>query len=123
MMPRRSDPKLRVQSDKLLIVEGTDDENLLVACLKHWSIEGFQVMPVGGKTKLKAGLDTTLASARVENVEILAIGIMRDADDSPIEAFNSVSNALAQVKLPAPPVSGGDHPWATSCGGVHFPRL
>lgn len=106
MMRQRSDPKLRVQSDRLLIVEGTDDENILVACLNRWSIEGFQVMPVGGKTYIKSGLENTLASARVEHIEISAIGIMRDADDDPSGAFDSVTSALGQVKLPAPPSSG-----------------
>ena len=58
MMRQRYEPRLRVQSDRLLIVEGTDDENLLIAGLKLWSIEGFQVLPVGGKNLYKNRIGT-----------------------------------------------------------------
>jgi hypothetical protein len=106
MIRQRSDPKLRVESDKLLIVEGIDDKNIVEACLKWWSIEGFQVMQVGGKTNLKDGLESTLAGARVEHVDISAIGIMRDADDNASGAFDSVNRVLGQFELPAPLYSG-----------------
>jgi hypothetical protein len=70
--------------------------------IDRWSIAGLQVLPVGGKYGFKSGLEATLANARARNLELLAIGILRDADDDPGLAFASVSDTLRTIRLPVP---------------------
>lgn len=101
-MPEHPEVGLTVATGRLVLVEGRDEVNLLGAMVNRWSIAGLQMLPVGGKYGFKSGLEATLANARVRSVELLAIGILRDADDNPGGAFASVSGTLRTFGLPAP---------------------
>lgn len=85
---------------KLLIVEGADDEGFFKALLKDLGINNVQVAPIGGKTKTRPNL---MAISKDPNFsKINAIGIIRDADEDPKGALQSVRDALSAAGLPSP---------------------
>ncbi len=91
-----------VKSDRLLLVEGMDEVNLIEAMLRRWNIGGVQVIEVGGKFGFRTGLEAVMEDAMARGINLSAIGIMRDADDSPARALQSVTDALGSLDLAAP---------------------
>jgi hypothetical protein len=100
------------QRKNLVIVEGVDDQALLVALIKHLSLAEFQVHEVGGKSnwyrKVRA---IVLDDSFRDNVE--RVGFVRDADQSGRDSWSSCVNSIRSVGL-APPthpnqLSEGDH--------------
>ena len=98
--------ELAVDKSRLLLVEGKDEVNLFDTMISRWSIEDLQVLGVGGKYSFKARLEAVLANARSRNIQLFAIGILRDADDDPAAAMQSVSGTLRTLGLPGPQSSG-----------------
>jgi len=105
-MPALPESGTTVASSRLVLVEGKDEVNLFSTMIKRWSIGGLQVLDVVGKTNFRPRLDATLANARAQNVRLSAIGIVRDADDNPTGAFESIANTLQTFELPVPQPSG-----------------
>jgi len=91
---------LKISQRKLLLVEGKEDERFFAALIEHLCLVQIQVIPFGGKPKLGPFLRALVMDSSFDAVE--SIGIVRDSDTSPDSAFQSVSTALAQCKLPAP---------------------
>lgn len=104
MTPANGDHTLR--SDRLLLVEGKDEVNLTAEMLRSWSIGGVQVIGVGGKDKFKSEIDALMSFARSKGLRLSAIGVVRDADDSPNNALKSITGALRSLSLPAPTSHG-----------------
>ncbi len=108
-------PRLEVRSDRLLLVEGRDEENLFEALLRHCfgpaTSEDIQIIPAGGKHSFRKNLAAIAAAARARST-LRAIGAVRDADDDAGSAFQSVCDALRHVGYEPPAahgeVSGGD---------------
>ena len=92
----------KLTSNRLLLVEGRDEENLLHAMLEHWGIDSVQITGIGGRSGFNSKLDAVLAQARATNLQLAALGVMLDADDSPQDAMKSVVNALQSSGLPVP---------------------
>jgi hypothetical protein len=63
-------------------------------------LEDIQVMPIGGKTLLRDNLVALVKQHMFPTVTSLVI--VRDADDNPVSAFQSVRDALLNAQLPAP---------------------
>jgi len=105
-MPAQPEAGLTVATGRLVLVEGKDEVNLFNTMINRWSIGGLQVLDVVGKTNFRPRLDATLADARAKNVQLSAIGILRDADDNATRAFESISNTLQTFDLPVPQSSG-----------------
>ena len=93
-------------SDRLLLVEGSDEVNITSKMLSKWNIVGIQVIDIGGKDSFKPSLEALLSQAKSKDIELCAVGIMRDADNSPQSAFQSVRNSLGSVSLPTPDSHG-----------------
>ena len=93
--------KIEVISPYLLIVEGKDEELFFEALMKNLGLTDIQILPIGGKTKLKENL-RHLVNKVPDFDMVTSLGIVRDADDDPKAAFQSVSDALKKVKLPVP---------------------
>jgi len=105
----------RLTQPKLLIVEGKDEQfffDALLAAMGHRS--DVQICPQGGKDKLARYIRTLTQTPGFDDQanKVNAIGIVRDADDNPDAAFQSISNALKDGNLPVPPhpmqLAGGD---------------
>ncbi len=60
--------------------------------MKHSRIAGFDIRDVGGKDKFKKKLPALVQATGFADVEILAV--IRDADNDPDAAFDSVRNVL-----------------------------
>ena len=93
-------------SDRVLLVEGQDEVNLTTKMLCQWQIGGISVLRIGGKYSFRSNLEAVLSKARSEGLELSAIGVMRDADNSPIGALQSVADSLRSAGLSAPDSQG-----------------
>ena len=89
-----------ITKHKLLIVEGTDEQNFFKAFLRHLSLDDIQVMNMRGKSKIRAKLRALTLAPNFSDVT--SLGIIRDADDEPSGAFQSVCDALKGAGLVAP---------------------
>lgn len=110
----------RVESDRLVLVEGKDEVNLFEAMINRWSILGLQVMDVGGERQFHSRLEATLANSRSRNISLSAIAVLRDADDDAQAALASVSDALRELALPVPS-AGNFLPGSPSVGVFILP--
>jgi hypothetical protein len=85
---------------KLLIGEGKEEVDFFTAFLTHLNIRDIQVEQYGGKQGLKSYLRTLVV--RPGYLDIVSLGITRDADNSAQSAFQSVCNSLNRASLPVP---------------------
>jgi hypothetical protein len=91
---------LEIKKPKLLLVEGKEDVRFFKALLKHMLIDSVQVEETQGKTKLPNFIKTLPLAPNYENVE--SIAAVRDADDNPDGALQSVSNAFKSAGMNCP---------------------
>ncbi|MCY4503942.1 MAG: hypothetical protein OXE57_20640 [Alphaproteobacteria bacterium] len=125
-------PRLEIRSDRLLLVEGRDEENLFEALLRHCfgpaASEDIQIIPAGGKHRFRKNLTAIAAAARARPT-LRAVGAIRDADDNALSAFQSVCDALrhagydppsahGQVSVGDPPVGVFILPDGTGAGAI-----
>ncbi len=93
-----------IKEEKLLIVDGKDEENFFQALFKKKDIRGVQIVPAEGKDNFDTELSANIKATGSENLKSLAL--LRDADQSAKNAFESVRSALKNNKLPSPMKSG-----------------
>ncbi len=101
----------RVTSDVLLLVEGQDEVNLLAALLKDVPRRGaaasaIQILAAGGRTRFRKELKALVVEVERSGRSLRAVGILRDADENPAAAFQSVSDAVRAAGLTPPPKHG-----------------
>ena len=89
-----------MEKRKQLLVEGRDEEGFFGALLKHLGIDDIEVRNYGGKENLKRFLNVFVISTGFDQVQ--SIGIVRDADNSAVSAFQSIQGSLHSVNLPTP---------------------
>ncbi len=83
------------------------------AFIAHLRLQGVQVVSTEGKAKLRAMLKAITETAPSD---LLSVTVVRDADDDPDAAFQSVQDALraAGLAVPAAPsLSAGERPRVT----------
>lgn len=95
---------------KILLVEGKDEVSLFNQMLSDLHLgDDIQVIQVGGKYKFSENL---LALQKTSGFrKVTSIGIVRDADNNPQGAFQSICYILHRINLPEPtnpldPVNG-----------------
>lgn len=91
---------IEILKENLVLVEGHDEKLFFEALLRHMGINSIQVLPIAGKDNLRPILKMLVASPRFS--EVVSLGIVRDADNNPQGAFQSVCGALEIVNLPVP---------------------
>lgn len=89
-----------IEERHLLIVEGIDDALFCEAFIRRLNLCAIEIWPIGGKTNLKRNLGLLKKLSGFAGV--IALGIIRDADDNPWGAFESVCQALKECDLPVP---------------------
>ena len=102
---------IEITQPSLLVVEGREEELFFGALIKHLGLQHIQVMGVGGKTNLRRNLKALTLSPRF--AQVISLGVVRDANNNPGAAFQSVRDALHAVNLPAPEralMPAGDSP-------------
>jgi hypothetical protein len=96
---------------KLLIGEGKEEVDFFTAFLTHLNISNVQVEQYQGKQGLASYLRTLVV--RPGYLNVVSLGITRDADNSAQSAFQSVCGSLQRASLPVPSQPGevvGDNP-------------
>ncbi len=104
------EPRLRLESDRLLLVEGKDEVNLFRALIKHrfaMGESGIQVIDAGGKVKFPENMQAIQVAAQARPT-IRSIGVVRDADENPDGAFQSVCHHLRNTEF-RPPKQHASH--------------
>lgn len=93
-----------VKKERVLLVEGRDELNYFTALLKFIHLEDHvQIIEIGGKDKF---LDTFPAFLNLPGFnQITAYAIIRDADDSHINTYESIKGLLKKYGQPCPPHS------------------
>jgi hypothetical protein len=91
---------VEIIKSKILIVEGEDEKRFLNSLLSCLSITNIQILPIGGKTLIRQNLKALLLTTNFNYINTL--GIIRDADNDPAGAFQSVCDAIRKINLVAP---------------------
>jgi hypothetical protein len=97
---------------KQLLVEGRDAVAFFRALLKHLDLSEVQIQDFGGISELRPFLKA-LSNEPGFWGKITSLGIIRDAENNPQGAFQSVRDSLLAANLPAPAktvVSTGANP-------------
>ncbi|HLP91736.1 MAG TPA: DUF3226 domain-containing protein [Nostocaceae cyanobacterium] len=89
-----------ISKSKLLIGEGKDEVLFFNKLLEHLNINDIQVEPYNGTDKLGNYLRNL--SLRPGYRELISLGVIRDADLSANNTFDSVCGMLKNAKLPVP---------------------
>lgn len=103
-----------ITQPKLLLVEGKDEVGFFSVLKGELHLEDLHVRSVGGKTRFRDRLKVLIEGSGHE--VLTSLGIVRDADNNPTGAFDSICGALEAVGLPVPPAplqSVGDDPRVT----------
>ena len=121
MMPldAKSGQKFLIKADRLLLVEGKDEVNLLGKlikdCLKGDGY-GIQILDVGSKDNFKPNLEAIKTAAQ-SGPTLRSIGIVRDADKYAKRSFQSVCGSLRSAGY-EPPAAHAEFSDATPSIGV-----
>ena len=98
-------PKIELMADRLLLVEGKDEVNLLGRlikdCLKDDG-QGIQILDVGSKDNFRPNLRGIKVAAQARPT-LRSIGVIRDADDNANGSFDSVCGSLRSAGYEPPP--------------------
>lgn len=98
--PELSIPDMIVK-DKIVFVEGPDDEHFIKAVMKHLRIhEDVQIIRTGGVTQFPQKFQAKTKESNFKKVRNIAIII--DADSSKDGAFKMVKKTLVTNNFPAP---------------------
>ena len=83
-------PKRKILSDRLLLVEGKDEENLFDALIRRCfgAEPELQVIAAGGRDKFPTNLEA-IHTAALARPTLRAIGVVRDADETPTPHFKA----------------------------------
>jgi len=98
-----------IECPSVLVVEGRDEVRFFQALLKHMQVPDVQVLEIGGKTNLTSNLKALMRSPGY--TRLARLGVVRDADNDPQAAFQSVGHSLQTAGLAVPTAA------AQLCGG------
>ncbi len=91
----------RIHEPNLLVVEGREEELFFTELIEHLGLRCLQVLEIGGKTRLRGRLKGLFPQNR-DDEQVISLGVVRDADDSPEGALDSVKSALGAAGLAVP---------------------
>lgn len=111
--PQSREPKELIKP-KLLIGEGREESDFFTALLARLAITDVQVETYNGKGNLGSYLKTL--RVRPGFAGIISVGITRDADLDPPNAFKSIAGFLAQAPFSAPQSHGAFAGERPRCG-------
>jgi hypothetical protein len=93
-----------IEKPYVLVVEHENDWHFFDQFLKQLDIQEYQVFHGEGKDSLSKVIDVLSAQPGFRNLK--AFGLIRDADNLPDAAFQSLRDAFKSVSLPEPRSSG-----------------
>lgn len=98
MTENKKSTNLEISEPGIILVEGKNDERFIGAFIKGMNIDKIQLISVGSKDKFSKGLKSILPFID----KIKCIGIMRDAEEDPQKAIQSIQSILKNNNLPYP---------------------
>jgi len=99
-MGKKDNAPTPIVKPKILLVEGMDEFNLFNELLNELNLRDIQVIEVGGKDKFAK--DMPQLPVRTGFEIVTSIGIVRDADNNPQAAFQSIRGILHSMQYPEP---------------------
>lgn len=93
--------KVEIKKDKLLLVEGNDDQNFFQKLLQEIVLNDIQIIPMGGKENFGT-INFKKVIIAPGFREVKSLGIVRDADDNADNAFRGICTVLKECGLPVP---------------------
>jgi len=93
--------KVEIQKDKLLLVEGNDDQNFFQKVIQEIAVDSIQIIPMGGRDNFRTPNFKSVINTPGFR-EVKALGIVRDADGGAGNVFTSTCAALRECELPEP---------------------
>lgn len=100
MLNYRWNNELLEDKSSLLLVEGLDDVRFFGAFLSYLGKGYVQVSSVGSKHEFRRVLRNLNKARNFDRLR--SLGMIRDADDNPQGALDSLRNAIAAANLPKP---------------------
>jgi len=88
-------------SPHLLLVEGKDDAIFFRSMMEHIGLDEFEIWNIEGKSQLGTRL-RVLKMDSAFKLNVISLGIVRDADDDPDSALRSVKSALESAGFAVP---------------------
>ena len=98
----------RIEREIQLLVEGKDERNFFEAFLEHLQVANVQIQVLDGKDRLRESLETLAGATGFRTVK--HIGIVRDADESAVAAFQSIQTSLTNANRVVRTWSGAEFP-------------
>lgn len=92
---------IEIREPHLFVVEGEDDRRFLEAFIRAEGLGHVQILATTGKDNIRGFLGSLRRTPGFRKL-VTSLGILRDADDDPKAAFQSVRDALAAAELPFP---------------------
>ena len=101
-------PRVRISTDRLLLVEGKDEVNLFDALMKSCFDKdpGVQVIVAGGRDGFPRNIQA-IRLAAMSRSTLRCIAVVRDADDEARGAFQSVCAHIRNAGYVPPPNHAG----------------
>lgn len=99
--PGRDQANTRIEQSRLLLVEGSDDEWFFRRIMERRSLSGVQIFQYSERGTLGDFL-TDVLILNPDFSSVNAIGIVRDADTSYHQAFQSLGDSCRLAGLPVP---------------------
>lgn len=102
---QKADSRSPITYSKVLVVEGMTAFQLFKALIGEMGLlNAIEIRNFGGITDFAVFLEALIATPGF--VDVVSIGIIRDAEDNAINAFTSICNSLTRAGLDAPEIVG-----------------
>ncbi len=89
-----------ISKSRVLIVEGEDEKRLFSELIAYLDLPDIEIRAIGGKTKIHGNIRALTITSGFDKVT--SVGVIRDADEDPTAAFQSVCGALQNAGLARP---------------------
>ena len=97
----RGQTNISIEQSRLLLVEGSDDEWFFRRMMEERSLSGVQIVQYSERGTLGDFLsDVLMLNPEFSRVKV--VGVVRDADNSYQQAFQSIGDSLRTAGLPVP---------------------
>jgi hypothetical protein len=91
---------IKIKEPNILIVEGHDEERFFGMLIKELNLHSIQIINAEGVNKIRSVIDAISSSEHFN--EVISLGIERDSNGNPDDAFKSICTALKDANLTAP---------------------
>ena len=93
--------KIEIKADRLLLVEGNDDQNFFQKLIEDIGLDGIQIISMKGKENF--GIPNLKSIINTPGFrEVKSLGIVLDADENADDTFSSICTVLRECGLPVP---------------------